>query len=446
MDIDDTREEATFRAKVREWLERHAEPRSNRSPAQRSRWRNPSPEAQAAHVARCQAWQRTLFEGGWAGITWPQAYGGRGGTSMQQVIFGQEQAKFEVSTGALTVGISMVGPTLITWGSEEQKQRFLGPMLRGDEVWCQLFSEPGAGSDLASLTTRAEPDGDGWVVNGQKVWTSLAHQSHWGILLARTNRNAPKRYGISYMLVDLSSPGVEIRPLRQIDGVAHFNEVFLTDVRIPDDQVVGPVDSGWKVAQTTLQSERVAIGGGEGLRFDDLRVLSARSAGNGLFRQEIAAAYVRFELLRYLGLRSQTALSHGRPPGSESSVMKLAYSQHVAATADLLMALEGPAGMLGVEAAPDEGFWQQQFCRSGQSGSAGGRIRFNAISSQSGSWDCRGTPCQTEDRLEIVEQSEEVSFMFDLHGRFALVTGAGQGVGAEIAAKSCGSRCHGGYE
>ncbi len=361
MDIDDTPEEAAFRADARTWLDAHAERRSNRSPAQRSRWREPSPEAQAAHVAACQAWQRTLFEGGWAGITWPQTYGGRGGTSMQQVIFGQEQTQFEVSTGALTVGLSMVGPTLITWGSEEQKQRFLGPMLRGDEVWCQLFSEPAAGSDLASLTTRAELDGDSWVVNGQKVWTSLAHQSHWGILLVRTNRDAPKRYGISYMLVDLNSPGVEIRPLRQIDGVAHFNEVFLTDVRIPVDQVVGEIDNGWKVAQTTLQSERVAIGGGEGLRFDDLRALSARAAGSLRFRQEIAAAYIRLELLRYLGLRAQTALSHGRLPGPESSVMKLAYSRHVAATADLLMALQGPAGMLGVNGAPDEGYWQQQF-------------------------------------------------------------------------------------
>ncbi len=361
MDIDDTPAEASFRAHARAWLEGHAELRSNRSSAQRSRWRDPSPEAQAAHVAACQAWQRTLFEGGWAGITWPQAYGGRGGTSMQQVIFGQEQSQFEVSTGALTVGISMVGPTLIAWGSEKQKQRFLGPMLRGDEVWCQLFSEPGAGSDLASLTTRAELDGDCWVVNGQKVWTSLAHQSHWGILLVRTNRDAPKRYGISYLLVDLSAPGVEIRPLRQIDGVAHFNEVFLADVRIPIDQVVGQVDNGWKVAQTTLQSERVAIGSGEGIRFDDLRVLSARAAGNVRYRQQIAATYIRFELLRYLGLRAQTALSHGRTPGPESSVMKLAYSRHVAVTADLLVALEGPAGMLGVEAAPDEGFWQQQF-------------------------------------------------------------------------------------
>jgi alkylation response protein AidB-like acyl-CoA dehydrogenase len=361
VDIDDTPEEAAFRAQARSWLEDHAELRVQDSTAERSRWRDPSPEAQAAHVATCQNWQRTLFDGGWAGITWPTAFGGRGGTPMQQVIFNQEQSKYEVSAGALTIGLGMVGPTLMTWGSDQLKQRFLGPMLRGEEVWCQLFSEPSAGSDLASLTTRAELDGESWVVNGQKVWTSLAHRSHWGILLVRTDRSAPKRQGITYLLVDMKTPGIEIRPLRQIDGVAHFNEVFFTDVRIPADQVVGEVDNGWKVALTTLQSERMAIGGGEGLRFDDLKTLYARAGGRVRQRQAIAAAYIRLELIRYLGLRVQTSLSHGRPPGPESSVIKLAYSQHVAATADLIVALEGPSGMMGVEAAPDRGFWQQHF-------------------------------------------------------------------------------------
>jgi alkylation response protein AidB-like acyl-CoA dehydrogenase len=282
---------------------------------------------------------------------------------MQQVIFNQEQVRFDVSTGALTIGLGMVGPTLIEWGTQEQKARYLGPMLRGDEVWCQLFSEPGAGSDLAGLTTRAEHDGREWVVNGQKVWTSLAQHSEWAILLARTNSSVPKHQGITYFLVDMSTPGVEVRPLRQIDGVAHFNEVFLTDVRIPEVQVVGELDQGWRVAQTTLRSERVAIGSGEGLRFDDLRTLLAGSGvPNGpRFRQEIAAAYTRFELLRYLGYRVQTAMSQGRSPGPESSVMKLAFSRHIATTADLLLELQGPAGMLGVEAAPDGGFWLQQF-------------------------------------------------------------------------------------
>ena len=222
---------------------------------------------------------------------------------------------------------------------------------------------PAPGSDLAGLITRAELDGDAWVVNGQKVWTSMAQHSEWGILLARTDRAAPKHRGISYFLVDMKSEGVEVRPLRQIDGVAHFNEVFLTDVRIPANQIVGDVDNGWRVAQTTLQSERVAIGSGEGLRFADVRALLAGiGAGqSSRYRQQIASAFIRFELLRYLGLRVQTAISQGRPPGAESSVMKLAFSEHIAALTDLLLGLEGAAGMLGSEAAPDNGFWQQHF-------------------------------------------------------------------------------------
>jgi alkylation response protein AidB-like acyl-CoA dehydrogenase len=362
MDFDDTPAEALFRAEARAWLEAHATPRSTRSIESRRRSRDPSPEAQAAHVAACRKWQATLQEGGWAGITWPVRYGGRSGTPIQQLIFNQEQARFDVSTGALTVGLGMVAPTLLVWGSEEQKDRFLGPMLSGAEMWCQLFSEPGAGSDLAGLTARADRSRDGWVVNGQKVWTSLAQHSDLAILLARTNPSAPKHRGITYFLVDMRSEGIDVRPLRQIDGVAHFNEVFLTDVHVPDDQVVNEVDGGWKVARTTLQSERLAIGGGEGLRFEDVRALLATGAGQDpRLRQEAAAAFTRFELLRYLGYRVQTAISQGRAPGPESSVMKLAYSQHVAATADLLINLGGVSGTLGATAAPAGGLALQQF-------------------------------------------------------------------------------------
>jgi alkylation response protein AidB-like acyl-CoA dehydrogenase len=363
MDFEDSPEETAFRAEARSWLAAHARPRSNASASERSTWRDPSPEAQAAHVAACRSWQATLADDGWAGITWPREYGGRGGTPMQQVIFNQEQARFAVSTGSLTVGLAMVGPTLITWGSDDQKSCHLGPTLRGEELWCQLFSEPGAGSDLAGLACRAERSGDEWIINGQKVWTSMAQHSQWAILLARTNPAAPKHRGITYFLLDMTTPGIEVRPLRQIDGVAHFNEVFLTDVRIPGDRVVGEVDGGWRVARTTLQSERVAIGSGEGLRFDDLRTLFAGTGEDRStrYRQDVAAAFTRFEVLRYMGFRVQTALSQGRPPGPESSVMKLAFSQHIAATTDLLLNLEGPAAGLGVTAAPDGGFWQQQF-------------------------------------------------------------------------------------
>jgi len=363
VDFDDTPEEAAIRREVRAWLEQNATRREAGTLATRRRWRDPSPGAQLGHVRACQEFQRRLYEGGWAGVTWPAEYGGRAGTAIEQAIVNQEMAHFEVGTGALAVGVGMVGPTLLEWGTDQQKSDHLRAILRGDEVWCQLFSEPGAGSDLAGLRTRAERDGDTWVVNGQKVWTSLAQHSQWAILLARTDPDVPKHRGITFFLVDMASPGVDVRPLRQIDGVAHFNEVFLTDVRIPSSQVVGPVDDGWRVSRTTLQSERALIGGGEGVRFEDLVALAASTgrSADPVVRQDLARAYVRFELLRYLGLRVQTALSRGVSPGSETSVMKLAYSEHIAALYDLALTLEGAAGMLGTEAAPDGGYWQQQF-------------------------------------------------------------------------------------
>src|SRR6266487_4956525 len=271
MDFDDTSEEAAFRAEARAWLEAHArlkEPDgSDRLMMQRT---DPS------HVERCRAWQRTLYDGGWAGIAWPKEYGGRGASPIESLIFAQEQAHFDVSTGVFAVAIGMVGPTLIAHGSDEQKQRYLEPMLRGDEIWCQLFSEPGAGSDLAGLSTRAVKDGDEWVVNGQKVWTTGAQHSDVAILLARTDTEAPKHEGITYFLLDMRTPGIDVRPLRQINGVAHFNEVFLDDVRLPLDAVVGDVHKGWTVARTTLTSERALIGGGFSAGFAPLRGLGAR--------------------------------------------------------------------------------------------------------------------------------------------------------------------------
>ncbi len=275
MDFDDTREEAAFRAEVRAWLDAHAV----RRPVDAAgvvRTHVADDRAQARHVAACREWQRTLHSGGWAGITWPKELGGRGGTAMQQMIFSQEQADYDVPVGALVVGLGMVGPTLMTWGRPEQQRRHLGPMLRGEEMWCQLFSEPGAGSDLPSLVTRATLDGDEYVVNGQKVWTTLAQYSDWGILLARTVRDVPGRAGLSYFLVDMRTPGIDVRPLRQITGVAHFNEVFLTDVRVPAANLVGAAGDGWKVARTTLTSERMAIGGGGGTSFEDVAAFGAR--------------------------------------------------------------------------------------------------------------------------------------------------------------------------
>jgi alkylation response protein AidB-like acyl-CoA dehydrogenase len=231
-------------------------------------------------------------------------------------------------------------------------------------VWCQLFSEPSAGSDLAGLRTRAVSDGaGGWIVNGQKVWTSGAHFSDYGILLARTDPDQPKHRGITFFLVDMRSPGIDVRPLRQITGAAHFNEVFLTDVYIPPEQVVGDINLGWSVALTTLANERTAIGGGGGVAFADLLRLAKSSgrADDRRIRQRLADAYTRTELLRYLSLRLQTALSQGRMPGPESSVLKLAYSRHVTKTGDLALALQGPAGALSNGHGGDDGYWQAQF-------------------------------------------------------------------------------------
>ncbi len=361
MDFQDTPEEAAWRQEVRAWLAAHAEVRTTED---RSAFGDRSRAEEAEHVARARAWQRTLYDAGYAGITWPKEYGGRGGTALEAMIFNQEQAGFVVDTGPFTVGVAMAGPTLIAHGTNAQKARYLEPLLRGDEIWCQLFSEPGAGSDLAGLATRAVLDGDEYVVNGQKVWTSGAQYSDLGILLARTDPDQPKHRGISYFVVDMRSPGIEIRPLRQMTGGSHFNEVFLTDLRIPVANLVGDRNNGWRVAMTTLANERTAIGGGgSGVRFPELQRLAADFGltGDPLVRQRLASLYTDLQLLRYLGFRIQTALSQGRPPGPESSVLKLAYSRHVAALGDVALSLAGPAGALAGADAPDGGYWQLRF-------------------------------------------------------------------------------------
>ena len=310
MDFDDTPEEAAFREEARAWLSTHAQPRTAASAPPATLTDAFSAEEQE-HVRRSKEWQATLYDGGWAGITWPKEYGGRGASPMQAAIFAPEQGRFDVPGSIFSQGIGMAGPALMAHGSDDQKERFLPPMLRGDEVWCQLFSEPGAGSDLASLVTRAEPDGEQWIVNGQKVWTSSAHYSDYGILLARTGEIADRHRGITYFLLDMRTPGVEVRPLRQITGSAHFCEVFLTDVAIPDSNRVGPVNGGWAVAMTTLTSERSLISGLGGDRFERLAELARANgvAKDPVTRQALVDLFIRFELVKYLGWRQLTALS-----------------------------------------------------------------------------------------------------------------------------------------
>jgi alkylation response protein AidB-like acyl-CoA dehydrogenase len=269
----------------------------------------------------------------------------------------------------------MAGPTIIGHGTEEQQRRYLDPMLRGDEVWCQLFSEPGAGSDLASLATRAVRDGDHWIVNGQKVWTSGARQSERAILLARTNTDAPKHRGITFFVVDMDTPGIDVRPLRQINGGYHFNEVFLTDVAVPAANVIGAVDDGWRVAMTTLTNERHVIGSGSGgLRAADVIELARRvgRAGDPVLRQQLVELHIRERLLRYLGYRTRTAVAAGRPLGPEASVAKLMNGKRGTDLADLAVIVAGADGMLAGDAALDAGRWADGFLSSRASRIGGG--------------------------------------------------------------------------
>ncbi|HEX2382867.1 MAG TPA: acyl-CoA dehydrogenase family protein [Acidimicrobiales bacterium] len=373
MDFDDTPDEAAFRAAAREWLSSNAIPKG--SPEDFSAGHFAGDMSPEEYVKRCRWWQGQLFEGGWAGISWPKAFGGRGGRPIEAAIFGEEQAQWGVSVGVFAVAFGMVAPTLMQHARDDQQARFLAPMLRGEELWCQLFSEPDAGSDLASLKTRAVRDGDEFVVNGQKVWTSNAQHSEWGILLARTDPDAPRHRGISYFVVDMSTPGIEIRPLRQMNGEAHFNEVFLNDVRVPAGNVIGDVDDGWKVAVTTLSNERVAIAGGSGLS-DPERLLQLanqlEATSDPLFRQRFAQIWTGSEVIRYLRLRSRTALSQGRRPGPEASVMKLAYARYVKQLGDLAIGVQGAYGQLDHPDARVDGVFQQKWINAVQSSIGGG--------------------------------------------------------------------------
>ena len=358
MDFDESAEEAAFRAEVRAWFARPDVQREVRN------FKGLTPDDDLDWVAVAKVWQRFLADEGWACITWPVEYGGRGGTATQAAIFAEESARVGAFGATFAVGLSMAGPTIIAHGTGEQKRRYLPPMLRGDEVWCQLFSEPGAGSDLAGLSTRAVRDGDEWVVDGQKVWTSGAHFSDWGILLTRTDRDRPKHRGITYFLLDMRATGIEVRPLRQITGTAHFNEVFLTGVRIPHANVLGEVNGGWAVAMTTLANERTFMGShSRSLGYADLAALARdhRVDDHAVVRQGIAGSFTRAQLARYTNIRVRTQTSRGLPPGPEVSIAKLAAAWNLKRNGELALAIEGADGMLRADDAPAGGAWQQSF-------------------------------------------------------------------------------------
>ena len=359
MDFDDTPEEAAFREEARRWLRENAK---EKDPGQLSTSHS-FYDFDDVFVREGKIWQRRLFDGGWAGITWPVEFGGRGGDVIQSMIFRQEEARFDVTSGLFAVAIGMAGPTIIQHGTDEQRARYLPAMLRGDEIWCQLFSEPGAGSDLAGLTTRAERDGDQWIVNGQKVWSSGAHRADLGILLARTDGDAPKHRGITFFILDMSSPGIEVRPLRQMTGGATFNEVFFTNVRVPVANVVGEVNGGWQATMTTLANER-NLSGGVSTFAQVLKLAQERGCTHDpLIRQRLARCYIRGQIMRYLGFRAQTAVSRGLST-SESMILKLFNSEMAKDLAELTMDMQGIRGTLVGEDTPEHGYWQQQFLSS----------------------------------------------------------------------------------
>jgi alkylation response protein AidB-like acyl-CoA dehydrogenase len=283
-----------------------------------------------------QEWRKTLSEHGYLAVSWPKAYGGAGLTPLEQVIIAEEFTRAGVPQGIGNdiFSIQMIGNTLIEWGTEEQKRHFLPRILSGEDVWCQGYSEPNAGSDLANLGCRAERDGDEWVINGQKIWTSYGHLANWIFVVARTDPTAPKHRGITFLLVPMDQPGIEVRPIRMMSGDSEFNEVFFTDARTPVDNVVGGVSNGWAVAMTLLGYERGEAAAVFPLRFRDeldrlLRLAKERGADRDpLIRQRLAWCYSKVEIMRYLGLRTLTSFVNGHTPGPEGSIFKIYWSEY----------------------------------------------------------------------------------------------------------------------
>jgi len=358
VDLNLNAEEKQFRDELRAWL-------SANVPKDWAEWREKPLEESFPYL---RAWQRKLHEGRWAAVSWPKEYGGRAAPLMEQIIFDEEysRARAPVLTGYSA--LLLLGPTLMYWGTDEQKKRYLPKILTADETWCQGYSEPGSGSDLASLQTRAVEEGDYFVVNGQKVWTSAAQHADWIFLLVRTDPDAPKHKGISYLLVDMHSPGITVRPLVQITGARGFNEVFFEDVRVPKKNLVGEKNQGWQVAITTLMFERSGGGGDRGVagQIRELAALARRLPRGGAtawddsaVRQKIAEFQCEAVALRYTGYRQLTRRLKGLPPGPEGSMMKLCATELNLRVQTFAMELLGPYSQFEYRApfALDKGRW-----------------------------------------------------------------------------------------
>jgi alkylation response protein AidB-like acyl-CoA dehydrogenase len=310
------------------------------------------PDGDLAGFEFRRGWQRRLHESGWAGVSWPREYGGRGATLVEQAIYNEEFVRAQAPSAANVLGLAMGGPTVIAHGTEEQKRRYLEPILSASEIWCQGFSEPGSGSDLASVKTRGVRDGDGWVVTGQKVWTTLAQHAKWCMLVARTDPDAPKHQGLTYFLMDMEQDGVQVRPLRQITGEAEFNELFIEEARVPDENIVGGEGNGWAVAITTLMHERATLAFGlqiaVKLALRELMGLVRESGATGdpLVRDRLAQLYIEAEVLRLNAYRGLSAIMRDGVPGPEGSLGKWQWAEVNQALTELAMDLRGPRAVL----------------------------------------------------------------------------------------------------
>ncbi|MFQ5520946.1 MAG: acyl-CoA dehydrogenase family protein [Candidatus Methylomirabilia bacterium] len=363
MNFDFTPKEQVFRHEVREWLQ------ANLPGDLRGRGFAAS-RADRAEVDRLRAWQRRMYEAGYVGMDWPPQFGGRGASLVEQIVLYEELARAQSPQPVNRGGLSMLGPTVMAYGTEAQQRRFLPKILTAEEIWCQGFSEPNAGSDLANLGTQAIRDGDHFLVTGQKVWTSLAHVAHWGFFLVRTDPKAPKHRGITFLLIDMTSPGITVRPLRQMTGEAEFNEVFFDRVRVPVENVVGEVNRGWEVAITTLAYERDLLTSIRNISLRHaldrlielarrMKVNGGRSADDPRLRQKLAALLIDEKCLQLGGYRSLTKILKGGRPGPEGSVSKLFWSQVDQELAEVATEVLGPYAQIteGSEWAPDGAQW-----------------------------------------------------------------------------------------
>jgi acyl-CoA dehydrogenase len=370
MNFDDTPQEAEFRALAREWIAANAPKQYEDELRRSSLGRTQLKGANILDVAK--AWQKKKADAGWAVPHWPKDYGGRGASPIERVIWQQEEGVYGKLTGMFIIGQGMCGPTMMAYASEEQKRHYLPPLASGEKVWCQLFSEPAGGSDVAGLRTRAEKDGDDWIVNGQKIWTSGAHYSDYGILITRTDPDVPKHKGLTMFFLDMRSEGVDIKPIKQANGQSEFNEVYFTDVRIPDAQRLGAVNDGWNVSLTTLMNERMSIGASVATGFPELfefctnlMLEEGPAIDDPAVRSKLAQWAVRASGLKYTSFRAISALSKGERPGPENSIGKLVAGSMIQDVAMYALDLQGAAGVLtGPDEAEAAGKFQAMLLRS----------------------------------------------------------------------------------